>query len=148
MADRIVVLRDGMIVQVDTPENLFGAPSSAWVCEFVGAGNLLRGQLVRAGCGSVRLDLAPGSFIDVTGTPMAGSVIQVPFDRVRVQPGGDAGLLVTGRRFLGSLLELQIASSAGTICVHIPPVDGAAFPHGSRVTVGADAAHCRLLPDL
>jgi ABC-type Fe3+/spermidine/putrescine transport system ATPase subunit len=148
MADRIVVLRDGVIVQVDTPETLFGAPSSSWVCEFVGAGNLLRGPLVRAGDNLMRLELAPGSCIDVAGTPAAGGAVQVPFDKLRIQAGGDAGLLVIGQRFLGSLLELQIESSAGTICAHVPPADGVRFPVGSRVVVGAAAAHCRSLPDL
>ena len=40
MADRIVVMRDGTIAQTAAPETLFASPNSAWVCEFVGAGNL------------------------------------------------------------------------------------------------------------
>ena len=152
MADRIVVLREGAIAQVDTPETLFAAPSSAWVCEFVGAGNLLRGPLLPLGNGLMRLELASGSFVDVAGVDGAASqangiVVQLPFDKVSVQPDEEAGLSVTGRRFLGSVLELQIASAAGTVCAHIPPADGAAFPVGARVRVGANAAYCRLLPD-
>ncbi len=38
IADRIALVRDGAIVQVGTPEELYYAPASRWAAEFVGAG--------------------------------------------------------------------------------------------------------------
>jgi ABC-type Fe3+/spermidine/putrescine transport system ATPase subunit len=147
MADRIVVMRDGKVVQVDTPERLFGAPNSAWVCEFVGGGNLLRGELVPCGDGWLRLDVGSGSSLRVAqGTP--GNVVQVPFDKVRLIPSAsDTGLPVTGRRFLGSMVELHLQSAAGTVLAHVPPNEAAAFPLGARAHISADPADCRVLPD-
>ena len=150
MADRIVVMRDGLIAQVDTPERLFAAPNSAWVCGFVGAGNLLRGALTPLGGGRSMMALAPGSAVHVQGEVAGegGGVVQVPFDKVRLRPAGDEnGLPVTGRRFLGSTVEVHVATPAGTVLAHLLPVDAAAFPVGARAHVQAAAADCRLLPD-
>ena len=41
LADRIVVLRAGQVRQIGTPEQLYGAPASADVAEFMGYRNLL-----------------------------------------------------------------------------------------------------------
>jgi ABC-type Fe3+/spermidine/putrescine transport system ATPase subunit len=43
MADRIVVLRDGRIQQIASPDELFAQPANAWLAEFIDAGNLLSG---------------------------------------------------------------------------------------------------------
>ena len=149
MADRIVVMRDGLIAQTDTPEQLFKAPDSAWVCEFVGGGNLLRGTLVPDGNGLLRLDLAPGSAVHVaiSAGGGAGSVVQVPFDKLALRPAADGeGLEVTARRFLGATVELHLASPAGPLCAHLPPDQAAGFPLGARAHVQAAAEDCRLLP--
>ena len=39
IADRIAVMKDGMIVQVDTPEALYRAPRNCYVAGFIDAGN-------------------------------------------------------------------------------------------------------------
>ena len=49
MADRIAVMNEGRIVQVDTPEGVFAAPKSEFVANFVGIRNVLRGQARRVG---------------------------------------------------------------------------------------------------
>jgi len=49
LADRIAVMRDGRIYQVDTPEVLFRRPVSCWVARFVGGKNLFRGEAVKDG---------------------------------------------------------------------------------------------------
>ena len=50
LADRIVVLRDGMVRQVGTPEDLYARPAHADVAEFMGYRNLLPS---RADCRAV-----------------------------------------------------------------------------------------------
>jgi len=142
MADRIVVMRDGQVAQVATPEVLFATPCSAWVCEFVGSGNLLRGMLTRGSGGLLRMEVAPGSVFEVAEAP--GGVMQVPFGKVRLREAAD-GLVVTGRRFLGAVVEVQLAAPCGVVCAHLPPGDAAAFPVGARAHVGADPGDCRML---
>ena len=58
LADRIVVLKNGRIEQVGTPEDVYESPATAFVAGFIGAPtmNLVTGRLVSDGTGlSVRL---------------------------------------------------------------------------------------------
>jgi ABC-type Fe3+/spermidine/putrescine transport system ATPase subunit len=54
IADRIAVMKDGMIVQVDTPEALYRAPRNCYVAGFIDAGTIVRGRNIRDG-GSVEV---------------------------------------------------------------------------------------------
>ncbi len=145
MADRIVVMRDGRIAQLDTPERLFAAPGTAWVCRFVGGGNLLEGALRPGAPGHLRMELLPGSGIEVRDSG-AGGLIQLPFDKVRLSPDPD-GLEVVASRFLGAAVELHLAYPQGTVRAHLPPAEAARFPLGARARVAADPVHCRLVPE-
>lgn len=53
LADRVVVMRQGRIEQVGTPDAIYAAPASAYVFGFVGRGNALEGG-VRDGVFSTR----------------------------------------------------------------------------------------------
>ncbi len=48
MADRLVVLRDGLIQQIDTPEQIHERPKNPYVAEFMGYRNQLHGHVVSA----------------------------------------------------------------------------------------------------
>ena len=44
MSDRIVVMRDGIIEQIGTPGDIYNLPRNAFVADFVGSANLIRGR--------------------------------------------------------------------------------------------------------
>ena len=44
MSDRIVVMRGGVIEQTGSPDEIYRLPSSAFVADFVGSANLIRGK--------------------------------------------------------------------------------------------------------
>lgn len=48
IADRILLLREGQIVQAGSPPEVFAKPASGWVASFLGLGNVVEGQ-ARAG---------------------------------------------------------------------------------------------------
>ena len=55
MSDRIALLRSGELEQVATPREIYGRPATAYVAQFIGHTNLLKGE-IRAGlvrCGSL-----------------------------------------------------------------------------------------------
>ncbi|HMR96813.1 MAG TPA: ABC transporter ATP-binding protein [Microthrixaceae bacterium] len=68
MADRVVVLRDGRVVQDATPTEVYRSPADEWVAGFVGDAVLLDGELldgpvgggtrVRCVLGDIEVDLA------------------------------------------------------------------------------------------
>jgi iron(III) transport system ATP-binding protein len=44
MSDRIVVMRDGVIEQTGTPDEIYSLPRSAFVADFIGSANLIQGR--------------------------------------------------------------------------------------------------------
>src|SRR6187431_394536 len=44
MSDRIVVMKDGLIAQVGSPLEIYNHPRNAFVADFVGSANLIRGR--------------------------------------------------------------------------------------------------------
>ena len=47
LADRLVILHDGIILQQGSPQELFERPATPWVAEFLGLGNLVRGVVTQ-----------------------------------------------------------------------------------------------------
>ncbi len=47
IADRILILRDGEIVQGGAPQSIYQEPKDAWVAKFLGLNNILRAQVIR-----------------------------------------------------------------------------------------------------
>jgi spermidine/putrescine transport system ATP-binding protein len=43
LADRLVILHDGVILQQGSPQELFEQPATPWIAEFLGLGNLVQG---------------------------------------------------------------------------------------------------------
>lgn len=63
VADRIAVMQDGRIVQVGTPAELYGAPVSPFVAAFVGATNLIPGEILELKDGQATVKTAAGLLI-------------------------------------------------------------------------------------
>src|SRR4051812_49182532 len=65
MSDRIVVMRDGLIEQIGTPAEIYGLPRTAFVADFVGSSNLIRGKLRPdlAGDGLIALETSAGHIV-------------------------------------------------------------------------------------
>ncbi len=56
MSDRIAVMRDGCIAQIGTPDDLYDRPNSAFIAQFLGESNLIRGRVVNVGDGQAVLE--------------------------------------------------------------------------------------------
>jgi putative spermidine/putrescine transport system ATP-binding protein len=78
MSDRVAVFNKGRIEQVDTPRNLYMQPASAFVAEFVGTSNVLRGELAKRLSGSEQaLSIRPEHVRLAAGEPMATEDVEV-----------------------------------------------------------------------
>jgi putative spermidine/putrescine transport system ATP-binding protein len=71
LADRIVVLRDGMVRQVGTPAELYGRPAHADVAEFMGYRNLVPSRAVSAGDGTMSVTVGGAT---IKGVPIEAFV--------------------------------------------------------------------------
>ena len=45
MSDKVVVMRDGMIQQIGTPEEIYNEPKNAFVADFIGESNIFNGKV-------------------------------------------------------------------------------------------------------
>jgi ABC-type Fe3+/spermidine/putrescine transport system ATPase subunit len=126
VSDRIVVMDEGRIEQIGTPEEIYRKPGTAFVSQFIGETNLLSGtpaagQSVQVG--RVTLAVAAGTSLD--GREVELSIRPediVVADRARATEGQNqlAGL-VAERVFLGNRVRLRLASDLQTeLWVEVP----------------------------
>jgi putative spermidine/putrescine transport system ATP-binding protein len=106
LADRIVVLRDGQVRQIGTPDELYGAPASADVAEFMGYRNILPATLLGNG-GRISIEGAEFSASPMPGVAPGAALAAIRPEDLTPQPG--APLLATvetveyrGRDFYGT----------------------------------------------
>ena len=65
MSDRIAVMSQGHVEQVGPPKEIYEAPATAYVADFLGVSNLMDGEASGAGDGGCRVQL--GDFALVAG---------------------------------------------------------------------------------
>jgi iron(III) transport system ATP-binding protein len=79
MSDRIVVMRDGLIEQTGTPDEIYRLPNNAFVADFVGSANLIRGRHRRDldADGSIALETTAGQVVYATayGRPVGAELV-------------------------------------------------------------------------
>ena len=120
IADRLLVLHDGRIVQSGTPEALFYKPASAWVARFFGLGNLIEGIVYRQDPLTVQTALG---FLQSTcddkspGLGEARTLLLRPADAQVCEPGQDLPNCIFGKVqdciFQGQQYHLRLASQVG-----------------------------------
>ena len=79
VADRLVVMNQGVIAQVGTPRQLYDAPRSAFVADFIGKSNFFEGEIAGPGYSA-----RSGLDIRFAGEPRPASVLAVRPERMQV----------------------------------------------------------------
>ncbi|MBB3592450.1 putrescine transport system ATP-binding protein [Rhizobium sp. BK529] len=77
MADRIAVMSHGKVVQVATPAEIYEAPNSRFVADFIGDVNIFDGKVTAAANGAVEISVESGFTIRTaaTETPTVGNAV-------------------------------------------------------------------------
>jgi spermidine/putrescine transport system ATP-binding protein len=122
MSDRLAVMRDGKIVQVGSPTEVYEEPADTYVADFLGASNLMPVRIIDRGAGGrceVRLGDATLS-ADHGGldAPDDAHAVIRP-ERVRIEEFGSAGpnrvpAMVERLVYLGSATQVFLRLAAGT----------------------------------
>ena len=63
VADRIAVMKDGKVVQVGTPAELYRRPRSSFVADFIGQTNLIPGTVVSRNGATVEVNTSAGTIL-------------------------------------------------------------------------------------
>jgi ABC-type sugar transport system ATPase subunit len=153
MGHRIAVLRDGVLQQVGTPDDVYNRAANSFVATFIGAPpmNLLAGRLVVDGSAcrfegegfGIALDLAALG-LTPDQLPLGEARLGVRPEALRLAPADD-GLLPGTVRLLepvGSDLYLEVETPGGRVQVRTAPDTRVEIDQ--RVALAFDPARCHL----
>ncbi len=134
MSDRIVLMKDGAIEQIASPEELYQRPGTAFAAQFLGESNFLPGTAVKQG-GTLGIRLDGG---EIVSPPRDAKVVDGEKVRILVRPERIAVLwdgerpmdgansiqaTTDGRTFVGGTTRYQLRLSDG---VEVRVTDSAA----------------------
>ena len=146
LSDRIAVMREGRIAQLETPRTIYENPGDPFVADFIGSSNFLKGTIARLAGDSVEIGLDGGHTLALGARPglTAGQRVTVAIRPERIAilaPGepspGEGSMLdatIAERSYLGSrwMYHLLIGPTAlrvenarelpeGGVRIHEPP---------------------------
>jgi spermidine/putrescine transport system ATP-binding protein len=139
MADRIVIMNYGKIEQLGAPSDLYEQPRTAFVAGFLGASNLLRGDVVAAD----KVKLADGTEVSVPAAALAGRTgsVQIGVRPEKLRTGGNEPNMLSGTvsetAYIGVSTQYIVDTPAGAVAVYVqndrPGAHGVA--PGDRLTL-------------
>jgi spermidine/putrescine transport system ATP-binding protein len=150
MSDRLAVMRDGKIVQVGSPAQVYEEPADTYVADFLGVSNLMPVDVISRGTGgqcTVRLGeselLVEHGGLDA---PDQSHVVIRP-ERVRIEEFGSAGpnrvpAMVERLVYLGSATQVFLRLAAGSDIQALLQNDG-----GQGELAQGTPVHAYLAPD-
>ena len=154
LGDRIVIMRDGFIQQIGTPQEVFNHPANLFVAGFIGTPqmNFFDAKLVKNGDGKyavsidgINVELAEDkqARLSAKNIPEQDVTLGVRPDHVMLCADGVKGT-VDVSELMGSSVHLHISTHDHDVVVIVPTNGNAAhFPMGSEVNLifGGNVAH-------
>jgi iron(III) transport system ATP-binding protein len=138
LSDRIVVIRSGIIQQVGTPREIYTAPATRFVADFIGFENLLTATVTEARNGSTAVKLRSGASPVWTSrgiTPAPGTevVLAARADDLEIgpmaSPGEAPAAAITGvirsRTYAGGRVEYLVDAGGAPVVVRVPEAGAA-----------------------
>jgi putative spermidine/putrescine transport system ATP-binding protein len=141
LGDRIVVMRKGAIAQTGTPRDIYFAPASRFVAEFIGAANI-----VQAPCSGGALML-PGGRLRVANGAAGDVVAMIRPESIAVVSPDSAALVgrVDSVSFIGDRERLTVSGAADKPLIVDAPNTIAVKP-GETIGLSVEPAAIRILP--
>lgn len=144
MSDKIVVLSEGKIQQIGTPEDIYNEPKNAFVADFIGESNIFKGIMT----GHMKVRFCGGEFVGMDDVP-EGTLVDVvirPEDVIITKPeDGTVVGEVTSVIFKGMHYEVAVESGKyemiirTTRCYHVGDTVGMQLePDGIHVMIAED----------
>jgi ABC-type Fe3+/spermidine/putrescine transport system ATPase subunit len=122
LSDRVAVMRDGHVLQVGRPRELYERPRTRFVADFVGTNNLIPGTVASRDGDTLTVETALGR---LRGLPVAGlqagqrCVLAVRPENVAIGAAAGDGNRVAGRialaSYLGNTLRYDVEAAGATL---------------------------------
>jgi ABC-type Fe3+/spermidine/putrescine transport system ATPase subunit len=159
LSDRVAVMKDGRVLQVGVPRDIYERPRTRFVADFVGTNNLVSGEVVERRTDDVRVLTGLGTFDAIASGELPGRcVLAVRPENVAIGQTGAPGSghnVVRGRvsfvSYLGNTLRYDVEAAGGQVLKvdvrdswhHQPVAIGheveASFPASVTLAVADDA---------
>jgi len=134
MSDRVVVMEQGRVKQVDAPYRLYERPATPFISSFVGKMNRLVGAWHEDGV-AIANTILPCEAAGLGEGDRA--VLAIRPEKIRLRPQGEGFVSgrVVSRFFLGSSWFFNVETSAGVIGVSVPNVGDEPAGEGDAVAL-------------
>ncbi|MCC8949270.1 ABC transporter ATP-binding protein [Bradyrhizobium sp. Arg62] len=145
LADRVVVMNQGKVEQIGTPEEIYDAPATRFVAEFIGSCSLLEGHFDNQ-CGFLS---DAGLALPVTGrSGKAIAAIRPEYIRKADEMPGAASYpaIVEASEYLGATTRLQIRLGGEKLLMDARFPVGQKPNPGDELSVAIDPAGIRFVP--
>jgi iron(III) transport system ATP-binding protein len=159
VSDRIAVMKDGVVMQLGAPFEIYSRPSNRFVADFIGRVNFVEVEGVRRDGGSWAASSGQrqlGAASAAPGVKEGGAALLVVRpESLALVAAGSAGSAppfaagtVTKAVYLGSVIEYEIDAglSRPILALSHDPVDAGFFRTGDRVEVSFSARAAHLIP--
>lgn len=152
ISDRVVVMQDGVIVQTDTPQQLYQFPKDTFVSSFVGHTNLIKSTVTQVTANSTTLKLANQSTINLLKkfNFLVNSIVVLSLrpESLVIVPQGQGRLngVLTEQFFMGSHWVYLIETPIGRLEVTSSRNTPHALEIGTPIALDWTDSDCRLLP--
>jgi len=119
VSDRIAVMSEGRIRQLGTPKEIYETPTDAFVADFIGSSNFLKGKLIERNGPWATVQLSNGSVLRAGAgkSELSGDVvIAVRPERVEVvgEPGENiVQVSLNSGAYLGSVYQYEVSGPGG-----------------------------------
>ncbi|MDP9334716.1 MAG: ABC transporter ATP-binding protein, partial [Actinomycetota bacterium] len=135
IATRVAIMRDGRVVQVGAPADVWRAPVDAWTASFFGFGPIVAAEVHD---GLVQTPWGPIRARAETRTGAVEAVVRP--DGARIDDAGPIHATVVRAMFTGMRVELATASESGPpLTVVVAPHDAPAVGDSVRLSIDPDA---------
>jgi iron(III) transport system ATP-binding protein len=136
MADRIAVLNNGRLEQIEVPEAIYHTPSSPFVADFVGQADFVPGMVEN---GKVLTEI--GVFPNQVGYQGGAKVVvMIRPDDIHIIPNEESSARILARQFRGSENVYTIGLPSGQV-IHSSETSTTIYPVGTCVEVRVIATH-------
>lgn len=150
MSDRIVVMRSGRVEQEGSPEEIFNQPSSRYVAEFMGAGNVLPVVVASSDSSHTAVQFAGRHIVIPSRCPDRYSdyVLVIRPEKVRLDAEDGWQGTVVEQLYKGSAMSYQVQLLDGTMLVVEVAHENARHRHtiGDQVLINFRASDATLVP--
>lgn len=149
VSDRIVLMRNGRIVEVNTPEELYKAPKELFTANFIGETNLLDGVVVRNGSDHTVVELRDGTHVEAQPSrfgPGDAVVLSVRPERVHALETG-LKAVIRALTFMGTYVRVTAeADSEDVLEFDVPVARGRDYNMGDNVYLGWSMSSALVYP--